>query len=181
MKTIIYPTIWRFIKGYENIYQISNNGQVKSLRNNKILAPGKTTSGYDFVLLSVKGKRENKMIHRLVAETFIPNPNGFKEVNHIDGDKNNNTVDNLEWCTRKDNLKHAVDMGLRRSQCNIIREVVVITPGNNIKFFKSMKDCSNYFGFKRSWLSRYICKNGNPCFYKDHKIIIGDRGGGVAL
>lgn len=179
---------WRPIKGYEGIYEISNTGSVRNLRSDpknrtypyKILVPGKTVKGYQFVFLSVNGKAKNRMIHRLVAETFIPNPDGLPEVNHIDGNKENNRVNNLEWCTRKDNLKHAVDIGLRHSQCNIIREVVLIAPGNNMRVFKSMKECSNYFGFARGWLNNYIRKNGNPCFYKEYEIIVGPRGGGVS-
>ena len=182
-------TTWRSIKGYEGIYEISDTGLVRNLRVDsknrtypgKILTPGKTVSGYPFVFLSVNGKSKNNMIHRLVATAFIPNPHNLPEVNHIDGNKENNNVSNLEWCTRKENLKHAVDNGLRYSQCNIIRGVKMITPEKQILLFKSMKDCCDYFGFTKCWLGNYIRKYGNPCMYKGFQITVGYRGGDVVL
>lgn len=181
--------VWKSVNGYEGIYEISETGLVRNLRRDpknrtypgKILTPGKTGSGYLFVCLSVNGITENKMIHRLVAETFISNPDGLPEVNHKDGDKENCNAENLEWCTRSYNLKHAVDTGLRYSQCNIIRGVEMITPENEIIRFKSMKDCCSYFGFTKTWLGNYIRKNGNPCFYNGFRIKAGSRGGGVGL
>lgn len=181
--------IWKSIDCYEGIYEISDTGLVKNLRRDpknrtypgKILSPSKTGSGYLFVLLSVNGITENKMIHRLVAEAFIPNPDNLPEVNHKDGNKENCGVNNLEWCTRPYNLKHAVDMGLRYSQCNIIRGVEMITPENEVLHFKSMKECCQYFGFTKCWLGNYIRKNGNPCFYNGFQILVGSRGGGAVL
>ena len=128
--------IWKAIKGYEGIYEISNTGKVRNLRRDdknrtypgKILKPGRTKNGYLFVLLSVNGVTKNCMIHRLVAETFLHKVDENLEVNHIDGNKENNSVTNLEWCTRSYNLKHSIDNGLRYSQCNIIRGVTMITP-----------------------------------------------------
>ncbi|MDR2774792.1 MAG: hypothetical protein LBC19_08635 [Tannerella sp.] len=76
---------WRDIPGYEGLYQVSNTGRVKSLRNNIILKPGTQTNGYQFVILSVNGAKKQKMIHRIVAETFIPNPENKREINHKDG------------------------------------------------------------------------------------------------
>lgn len=181
--------MWRMIPSYEGIYEISDTGLVKNLRNDsknrtypgKILKPGETICGYQFVILSVNGKVKNKLIHRLVAEVFIPNPNNLPEVNHKDGNKCNNSVENLEWCTHRDNLKHSVDTGLRYSQCNIIRGVKMVTPTKEEIVFKSMNDCCKYFGFTKCWLGNYIRKHGNPCIYKGFKIVVGYRGGGVEL
>lgn len=104
--------IWKPIKGYENKYEVSNLGRVKSLERydkynrhiyEKILIPKKHSGGYLRVGLS----RKDYYIHRLVAEAFIDNPNNKKYINHIDGNKTNNKVENLEWCTANENMQHA--------------------------------------------------------------------------
>ena len=97
--------IWKPIKGYEDYYEVSNLGRVKSLRNNlimKLVPSGK--KGYLGINLRVNGTSKSFRINRLVAETFIPNPNNLPEVNHKDYDKTNNCVDNLEWCTHEYNM-----------------------------------------------------------------------------
>ena len=101
--------IWKDIKGYEGIYQISNRGRVKSFHNNRelIMKPSDNGNGYKLVGLKNKGHRKNKYIHRLVGETFIPNPNKYKYINHIDYNIENNIVTNLEWCTAKQNIHHS--------------------------------------------------------------------------
>lgn len=100
--------IWKDIKGYEGKYQVSNLGNVKSLNYNntgkeRILIPGKQTSGYLCVVLSKNGIHKTFTIHRLIAQTFINNTQNLPEVNHIDEDKTNNRVDNLDWCTAEYN------------------------------------------------------------------------------
>jgi hypothetical protein len=98
---------WRDISGYEGLYQVSNTGRVKSLRNNIIRKLGKFINGYLFAGLKVNGEQHNKAIHRLVAEEFLPNPDKKREVNHKDGNKQNNNLENLEWVTRQENIAHA--------------------------------------------------------------------------
>lgn len=103
------------IPGYEGRYQISNHGNVRSLNyqntgKSKLLTPVKHHMGYLLVHLGVK---KIKMIHTLVAEAFIPNPEQKPFVNHIDGNKHNNDVSNLEWVTSKENMEHAIKTGLR--------------------------------------------------------------------
>ena len=109
--------IWRDIKGFERHYQISNYGRVKSFKNGevKILKPHVDKDGYLQICLSVKGKHNICKVHRLVAETFIINPENKETVNHIDGCKMNNFVGNLEWSTRTENNQHAVRIGLMKS------------------------------------------------------------------
>lgn len=105
--------IWKDIKGYEGLYQVSNLGRVKSLGNGKsnnskvkILKPCKNKDGYFLITLSKNNKKKSYRINRLVASAFIPNPNNLTQVNHKDEDKTNNRVDNLEWCDSKYNTNY---------------------------------------------------------------------------
>ena len=105
------------ICNYEGLYKIDENGNVFSVRNNKFLKRMTFPSGYEYVhLCNGKGKTKLFRVHRLVAEAFIPNPDNSPEVNHKDGNKQNNSVDNLEWCTNLENIQHSVKTGLRNAK-----------------------------------------------------------------
>jgi len=104
--------IWKDIQGYAGIYQVSNIGNVKNTTDIKMLKPQKATNGYRHVYLSAFGKAIKFFIHRLVASAFIPNPENKKTVNHINGIKHDNRVENLEWNTHSENIKHAFNTGL---------------------------------------------------------------------
>ena len=97
---------WADIKGYEGLYEISNCGRVRSLKNNILLKPHKDTKGYYQAFIYKDGKRKCYLIHRLVAQAFIPNPLNLKEINHKDENPLNNNADNLEWCNRKYNVNY---------------------------------------------------------------------------
>lgn len=128
--------VWVDIKGYEELYQISNMGRVrrkakmvnvgiknvkKAFKQEMVLKPLKLTKGYLGVVLYDKdSKGKTYKIHRLVAQAFIPNPNNLPQVNHIDGNKENNNVNNLEWCNQKENMQHSYKIGLRR---NIVKSI----------------------------------------------------------
>ena len=105
---------WKPVKGYEGIYAVSNYGNVYSIRSERILIPIKTRAGYLRVHLSVGGDCKSRFVHRLVAQAFIPNPDGKPTVNHSDGNKFNNCIDNLVWATHKENNEHAYNSGLKR-------------------------------------------------------------------
>ena len=112
--------VWKDIKGYNyysGLYQVSNLGRVRSLTKlkryrNKIKSQRIKTTGYFVTDLKYNNIKKTAMIHRLVAYAFINNPHNKAQVNHIDGDKLNNSVDNLEWCTNLENNEHARRTGL---------------------------------------------------------------------
>lgn len=108
MENLTSNEIWKDIKGYESLYQISNKGNIFSKRKNKNLAKTDNGKGYKLVSFHTKGKRKNFYVHRLVAEAFIENPNNFKTINHKDFDRSNNEVTNLEWCTQLHNVRYSV-------------------------------------------------------------------------
>lgn len=122
----IYMEIWKLITGLENHY-ISNYGRVKADTcktkfGNQIkqwperfINPWVSRTGYNYIDISINGKVQRFLLHRLVALHFIDNIDNKPHINHIDGDKNNNNVSNLEWCTEKENLQHARDLGLNNS------------------------------------------------------------------
>ena len=124
--------IWKAVKNYEGLYEVSNLGRVKSLtrtntfynfihkksnsriQKEKILKQSKTR--YCTLKLLKNGVETTHQVHRLVAETFIPNPNNYPCVNHKDGNKLNNNANNLEWCTYKQNTEHAIKTGLTKNK-----------------------------------------------------------------
>lgn len=127
--------IWKDIEGYEGYYQISNLGRVKSFHKSKvgvILKQSTGTFGYIFIELNLRGCAKKFLIHRLVAFSFLHNTQNKKEVNHIDGDKSNNHVSNLEWVTSSENQIHAFNTGLQKPRpgqehhnCSITDDMVI--------------------------------------------------------
>lgn len=97
---------WKDICGFEGLYQISDYGRIKSIRRNKILTSSIHKKGYLHCGLFKEGKRTQRFIHRMVAEAFIPNPENKPCINHKDCNPANNKVENLEWCTHKENNHH---------------------------------------------------------------------------
>lgn len=94
----------RDIKGYEGLYAATEDGRIWSYRSKKFLKPGTDGKGYKLVILCKDKKRKTYRIHRLVAETFLPNPANLPQINHIDENKANNALSNLEWISLKDNI-----------------------------------------------------------------------------
>ena len=173
---------WKPVRGYEGLYEVSSHGTVKSCEQitadgkhlaTKKLNGGCYPNGYEFVCLRKDGHNRNRMIHRMVAEAFIPNPDNLPVVNHRDGNKHNNDMTNLEWCTNSQNRKHAYDLGLS-PQRGLPRKVTV-KQGEHITLFDTMADCSVFFGFKKAWLNGQIRKHGCTFSYKGYEIQVHER------
>ena len=98
--------IWKDIKGFEGIYKVSNKGKIKNKFNRIRKTKLNYENGYEYIGLRKEGKYYWKFVHKIVAETFIPNPKGYSIVNHIDEDKTDNRAENLEWCTQKYNMNY---------------------------------------------------------------------------
>ena len=109
--------VWKAIKDYEDCYKISTAGRITGIKYHKILKYYIRPDGYATVILCKNNKKKLYRVHRLVAETFIPNPKKLSEVNHKDENKLNNHIDNLEWCTSQYNKNY----GTRNQRCMIMR------------------------------------------------------------
>ena len=168
---------WRTIKGYEGLYAVSSLGRVKSLGNDKsrkekILRPGKAEKGYLFVGLCRNGKPKWYKVHRLVLSTFNPIENMENlEVNHLDENKLNNNLSNLEWTTHENNINHGTRT-LRAAEKNSIPIAQLTLDGKLVKAWKSSMDAEREGGFYTSGINA-CCKNkysreGNN-IYKGYK------------
>lgn len=161
--------IWKDIVGYEGLYQVSNYGEIKSLRKNKKIYQSINNAGYKVVSLYKNNKSIKKTVHRLVAIAFIPNFNNLPQVNHIDGIKINNNLNNLEWCDNKYNQKHASMLGLTKKRdeiCSIKNGIKIIQydlKDNYIKEWKNMKEASRTLKIDNSAISKCCRGKRNKC------------------
>ena len=155
--------IWKDIDEFAGLYQVSNLGRVRrigsysnqnsswDLKEPKILNERKHSNGYLRVMISKDGNHYDRYIHRLVAKEFCENENNYKEVNHIDDDKTNNTSDNLEWCSRSYNNLHAYKKGLHTLHgCygNKKKVAQITMNGKIVKIHESVDIASSYVGNK---------------------------------
>lgn len=170
--------IWKDIEGYEGKYQVSNTGKVRSLnyRGNtgktKVLKQDTKDNGYKIIDLYKNGKRKDYLVHRLVALAFIPNPLNLPQVNHIDEDKTNNAVWNLEWCTPEYNLNYGthnekMSVTIRESQIRKgknnpnAKPILMFTlNGVFIKRFECCIDANEYLGKPKHYGNIRKCARG---------------------
>ena len=170
--------IWKKIEGYN--YEVSTDGDVRNYKTKKVLKLGLDSRGYYRVSFSL-GKAGIPKIafpHRLVAEAFIDNPENKPQVNHIDGNKLNNEIGNLEWVTPKENIIHAIETGLIEDiqvLSNIANKASLVVNSKKVRTinietgetrnYSSISECSREIGIPFQTISRYL---NNPT--KQHKI-----------
>lgn len=151
--------VWKDILGYEGHYQVSNKGRVKSLKQGKerILKQIINKRGYLRICLIKNGKKKIYMVHRLVAKSFLPNPNSLPQINHKDEDKTNNKVENLEWCDQKYNHNYGtINQRISEKMTNgkLSKPVLQFTKdGKFVKEWKSTMDAKRNLGYASCHIS----------------------------
>ena len=157
--------IWKPIKSLNNIYEVSNLGNVRSIdridklgrhKKGKVLSKKIFNTGYEYVSIFANNKKQNKTIHRLVAEAFIDNFDSNLVINHKDGNKQNNCVNNLEVVTQKENIKHSWEHKLsKRTRCKKINQYT--KDGKLIKSYNAIMDAERETGISNSKITA-CCK-----------------------
>lgn len=150
------------VPGYEGLYEVSNKGNVKSLRRGKLMKKFISNVGYEIISLIKDGKQKTFYVHRLVALVFIPNPLNLPEINHKDEIKINNCVDNLEWCDRKYNLNYGnygsnlsktlLEVGINRKPVACYNKKT----GELIKTYSSITEAEKELGLSRGAIGKAL-------------------------
>lgn len=153
--------VYKTIEEYPN-YQISNLGNVKN-KHNRILKDRIDKYGYKVIGLSKEGKQKNLFIHRLVATAFIPNPNNLPQVNHIDENKLNNRVENLEWCSIAYNINYGTRTK-KQIKSNSIPILQYTLEGEFVRKWDSATEIKNELGFDNSFISK-CCRGERKSSY----------------
>lgn len=170
-----HQELWKDVPGYEGFYQVSSLGRIA--RGGRVRKLKKDHRGYFVLTLCKKGIEKDWKIHRLVALAFLPNPEGKRVVNHIDGDKLNNRVENLEWATHSENMMHAYANGLRLTtdrQKSLYREgrsdlwkPVFCTKDGITQSFESISDAARFVSGSVSAIVQ--CCKGRRKTHKGYK------------
>ena len=153
-------------KTFNGTYAISNYGNIKNIKTNRILKLRPNHKGYLKTNIYVEGKLKTIFPHKLVAQMFIPNPNNKPQINHIDGNKQNNHISNLEWSTAKENMQHAFKSGLNlgngKPVCQIDKN------GNIINKFKSCREAEISIGCNSHCANIWNVCNGKRKYHKGY-------------
>lgn len=173
--------IWKDIAGYEGKYQVSNLGNVRSLQYHNAkgimrigyLKPAVDNKGYLRCALSKENKLKTFKVHRLVASAFIDNPDNLPQINHKDGNKLNNHVENLEWCNNSQNQLHAYATGLNPRHMPKHHPVIIVDNSNgNVRRFECIKFAAEYIGEKRQTLENRLRTGAKPRFNKKYSCFL---------
>lgn len=188
--------IWRDILNLEGYYQVSNMGKVKSIKRTVVYKDGrnfnypevilkqrKDTNGYLQVGFNINGCKENHRVHRLVAGVFLAKNESKTAVNHIDGNKENNTFENLEWVTYQENTRKGYETGLFEKTRDIARErwngnklqckpveIRIKEDGKSLKF-ESARQASRYIGQSENYFTQLLRIGGENKFYEVKRIV----------
>lgn len=149
---------WRPCKE-SRIYEASSNGQIRNRRTGRILKTQITSHGYETVQLNYDGDAHTHRVHRLVANAFYDEYDEKLDVNHIDGNKLNNNIENLEICTRQNNIRHAFRTGLKNSNHRKCQVRVIETD----EIFDSITECANYLGVDKSSVACCLRGKSKTC------------------
>ena len=169
---------WRDIPSYEGLYEVSDKGRVKS-KEGKVtytehhgvrkwksrVLKEKNRNGREIrVDLWKDGKPKSFLVHQLVGLAFIPNPNGYKSINHLDGNPRNNSVDNLEWCDHRINNNHAFDNRLIKTGK---RTTLISIESGEVHSFRSISKASEFLGRSDTYLKNHKNADGYLVFIED--------------
>ena len=156
------------VPGYEGLYAVTSCGKVWSYRYKKFMKPC-ICSGYEFVVLYKDGKHHNELVHRIVANAYIENPNNLPQVNHKDENKQNNCVNNLEWCDRKYNINYG--NGKWKAASTRRKKVICVETGQT---YTSQTECANKIGTTVANLNAHLNGKTSICCGLHFKTIGGD-------
>ena len=166
--------VWKDIRGYEGLYQVSNLGEIKSLnyartKRSKVMSPGTDRNGYKFIYLWKNKSKERFSVHRLVANAFIPNPNNLPEVNHKNEIKCDNRLTNLEWCTREYNNNYGtarkraaqtIKGKMANGKNPAAKKVICINTG---EIFECIREAGNKYNIEASHITDCCKRRRKSC------------------